>query len=92
MFIFAVSLFAGLMAGLIKAVKCHSFGERFRHLFYFTKNLFVKISMKDKGVLEESYMDTLDKEMLKRGKIHYSLPILIGVLVNVSGGFSLLGG
>ncbi len=36
--------------------------------------------MKEEGIFDESYMDTVDKEMLKSGKIHYTLPILIGVI------------
>lgn len=80
MLIFAISLFAGLFTGIIKAVKYKSFSERFKYLFNYSKNLLRKILMKEEGIFDESYMDTVDKEMLKRGKIHYSLPILIGVI------------
>ena len=80
MLIFTISLFAGLVIGIIKAVKYKSFGERFKYLFYFSRNLQRKILMKEEGIFDESYMDTIDKELLKKGKIHYSLPILLGVI------------
>ena len=81
MLVFIISLFAGLVTGIIKCVKNKSFGERFRYLFNFSRNLLRKVLMKEEGIFDESYMDTLDKEMLKKGKIHYSLPILLGVMV-----------
>ena len=89
MLVFTISLFAGLVIGIIKAVKYKSFGERFKCLFYFSRNLLKKVLMKEEGIFNESYMDIIDKEMLKRGKIHYSLPILLGVIiVSISiGGF-----
>ena len=80
MLVFTISLFAGLVIGIIKAVKYKSFGERFKYLFYFSRNLQRKILMKEEGIFDESYMDTIDKELLKKGKIHYSLPILLGVI------------
>ena len=81
MLVFTISLFAGLAVGIIKAVKYKSFGERFKFLFSFLKDLLKKVLMKEEGIFDESYMDTLDKEMLRRGEIHYSLPILLGVIV-----------
>ena len=87
MFVFIISHFAGLVTGLVKSVKCRSFGERFRHLYYFFKNLVLKIIRKEEGVFEESYMDTIDKDMLNRGKIHYSLAILIGVIFKILLGY-----
>ena len=80
MLVFIISLFAGLVIGIIKTVKNKSFGERFKCLFTFAGNLLKKVLMKE-DAFDESYMDTLDQEMLKRGKIHYSLPILLGVIV-----------
>ena len=80
MLVFTISLFAGLVIGIIKAVKYKSFGERFKYLFNFSRNLQRKILMKEEGIFDESYMDTIDKELLKKGKIHYSLPILLGVI------------
>ena len=80
MLVFTISLFAGLVIGIIKAVKYKSFGERFKYLFYFSRNLQRKFLMKEEGIFDESYMDTIDKEFLKKGKIHYSLPILLGVI------------
>ena len=80
MLVFTISLFAGLLAGIIKAVKYKSFGVRFKYLFNYSKNLLRKVSMREEGIFDESYMDTLDEEMLKKGKIHYSLPILLGVI------------
>ena len=80
MLVFTISLFAGLVIGVIKAVKHKSFGERFKYLFNFSRNLQRKILMKEEGIFDESYMDTIDKELLKKGKIHYSLPILLGVI------------
>lgn len=81
MLVFIISLFAGLVTGIIKSVKNKSFGERFKYLINFSRNLLRKVLMKEEGIFDESYMDTLDKEMLKKGKIHYSLPILLGVTV-----------
>ena len=81
MLVFTISLFAGLISGIIKAVKYKSFGKRFKYLYNYSKNLLKKVSMKEEGIFDESYMDTLDEEMLKKGKIHYSLPILLGVTV-----------
>lgn len=80
MIIFAFSLFAGLIIGLIKVLITHSFGERFKYLFTYFKNLFVGISMKKIDVLDISFMETLDKETLSRGSVHYSLPILIATV------------
>jgi len=80
MLVFIISLFAGLVTGIIKAVKYKSFLERFKYLFNYSRNLLRKILMKEEGIFDESYMDSIDKEMLKRGKIHYSLPILLGVI------------
>ena len=39
--------------------------------------------MKDKEVLNESYIDFLDKDDLKKGSIHYSLPILLAVVTKL---------
>ena len=80
MLIFTISLFAGLVTGIIKAVKYKSFGERFKYLYRYSGNLLRKVLMKEDGIFDESYMDTIDKETLKKGKIHYSLPILLGVI------------
>ena len=86
MAIFAISLFAGLLIGLAKAIKYRSFGERFVYLFRFAKNMFLRLKMHDTQVLEESYSNTLDKEMLKKGSVHYSLSILLAVIVKIIGG------
>ena len=51
-------------------------------------NSFINIInlMKDKDVLENSYMESLDREKLKKGCIHFSLPIAIGVVLSIFGG------
>ncbi len=86
MIIFVFSLFAGLIIGLVKAVRYRSFGERFKYLFRFAKNMFIRLRMRDMDVLNEPYFETLDKEMLKKGSIHFSLPILLGVIIKLIGG------
>jgi len=84
--IFTLSLIAGLLIGIIKAIINRSFGERFGFLYRFTQNLIRKICAKDTQILEESYMDSLDKKELKKGSIHFSLPILIAVIIRITGG------
>jgi prepilin peptidase CpaA len=83
MFIFVISLFFGLFLGLFKALINRSFFERFKALFVFSKNMIFRIRMKDKEVLNESYIDFLDKDDLKKGSIHYSLPILLAVVTKL---------
>ena len=85
--IFVISLFFGLLFGLAKAFVNRTFFERFRLLFLFSKNIFNKALMKDKDLLEQSYLEFLDKETLKKGCIHFSLPILLAVVTKmISGG------
>lgn len=86
MTIFVFSLFIGLAIGIIKALVCHSFWERFRYLFRFFKNIYIRLSVKDTDIFDETYMDVLDKDTLKRGSVHFSLPILIGVILKIIGG------
>ena len=57
MLVFTISLFAGLVIGIIKAIKYKSFGERFKYLFTFSKDLLKKILMKNENIIDESYMD-----------------------------------
>ena len=83
MLIFVISLFFGLVLGLFKALINRSFFERFKALFVFSKNMIFRIRMKDKEVLNESYIDFLDKDDLKKGSIHYSLPILLAVVTKL---------
>ncbi len=80
------SLIAGLFIGLIKVIVNRSYKERLCYLYRFFKDLVKGILMKDKDVLENSYMESLDREKLKKGCIHFSLPIAIGVVLSIFGG------
>ena len=81
--IFVISLFFGLLFGLAKAFINRSFFERFRLLFLFSKNLFNKAMMKEGDLSEQSYLEFMDKETLKKGCIHFSLPILLAVVTKM---------
>ena len=80
------SLIAGLFIGFIKVIVNRSYKERLCYLYRFFKDLVKGILMKDKDVLENSYMESLDREKLKKGCIHFSLPIAIGVVLSIFGG------
>ncbi|MBO4310365.1 MAG: prepilin peptidase [Lachnospiraceae bacterium] len=83
MCIFVLSLFAGLFIGLAKALVTRSFFQRFKTLFLFSKNVFYKALTKNEEVFESSYIGSIDPEMLKKGSIHFSLPILIAVVLKI---------
>ncbi|MCR4648999.1 MAG: A24 family peptidase [Lachnospiraceae bacterium] len=80
------SLIAGLVIGLFKVIVNRSYKERLCYLYRFFKDLIKGILMKDKDVLENSYMESLDREKLQKGCIHFSLPIAIGVVLSIFGG------
>ena len=83
MLIFVISLFWGLLTGLIKALSNRSFFERFKMLYLFSKNIFYKALLKKGDLFEQPYLESMDKDTLKKGSIHYSLPILLAVVTKL---------
>lgn len=81
--IFFFSLICGAVIGLIKVCIYRNLGERFKYMFAYINQLNISLWMQGAKGLEKSYIDGLDKNMVKKAGIHYSLPILVGLIIYV---------
>ena len=83
MIIFGFSLVCGAMIGIVKLIKYRNIGERFRFLLQFMNHLITSLRVRGAKALQESYIDGLEKEEVKKSGIHFSLPILLGMVIYV---------